>query len=222
MWEFEGERYTQVGMNAVAGRRPETVRAGAVPLRPDAARLLRRRRPGARHGHQRGLGLGELPVHDHRLLRPGLLRRQGPRARPGLRPGLERLALRGVVLAPPRAHRPARDHVSRRPRPRRGRDPPQRRPRLHVGHLPRAPARDRAALAVGPGALGPDHGGRGRDRHRRLAARRQLGPDPAAARGRHGRPAARGHALRPAVADRLRRVAVVRATRCATRRSRSP
>ena len=26
MWEFEGERYTQVGMNAVAGRRPETVR----------------------------------------------------------------------------------------------------------------------------------------------------------------------------------------------------
>ena len=26
MWEFEGRRYTQVGMNAVAGRRPETVR----------------------------------------------------------------------------------------------------------------------------------------------------------------------------------------------------
>ncbi len=25
VWEFEGERYTQVGMNAVAGRRPETV-----------------------------------------------------------------------------------------------------------------------------------------------------------------------------------------------------
>src|ERR1700731_4331326 len=24
VWEFEGERYTQVGMNAVAGRRPET------------------------------------------------------------------------------------------------------------------------------------------------------------------------------------------------------
>ena len=92
---------------------------------------------------------------------------------------------------------------------RRGRDPPQRRARLHVGHLPRAPARDRAALAVGPGALGPHHGGRGRDRHRRLAARRQLGPDPGAARGRHRRPAARGHALRAAVAHRLRRVAVV-------------
>jgi predicted TIM-barrel fold metal-dependent hydrolase len=26
LWEFEGRRYTQVGMNAVAGRRPETVR----------------------------------------------------------------------------------------------------------------------------------------------------------------------------------------------------
>ena len=24
VWEFEGHRYTQVGMNAVAGRRPET------------------------------------------------------------------------------------------------------------------------------------------------------------------------------------------------------
>src|SRR5262249_56168329 len=26
VWEFEGRRYTQVGMNAVAGRRPETVK----------------------------------------------------------------------------------------------------------------------------------------------------------------------------------------------------
>src|SRR5207245_544525 len=26
LWEFEGERYTQVGMNAVAGRRPESVK----------------------------------------------------------------------------------------------------------------------------------------------------------------------------------------------------
>ena len=38
------------------------LRARAVPLRPDAAGLLRRRRPGARHGHQRGLGVGQLPV----------------------------------------------------------------------------------------------------------------------------------------------------------------
>ena len=26
VWEFEGQRFTQVGMNAVAGRRPETVK----------------------------------------------------------------------------------------------------------------------------------------------------------------------------------------------------
>src|ERR1035437_1922034 len=25
LWEFDGQRYTQVGMNAVAGRRPESV-----------------------------------------------------------------------------------------------------------------------------------------------------------------------------------------------------
>ena len=94
--------------------------------------------------------------------------------------------------------------------------------RLHVGHLPRAAPRDRAALAVGPGALGPDHGGRGRDRHRRLAARRQLGPHPGAARGRHRRAAPRRHALRAAVAHRLRRVAVVRLRPAPSRRSRSP
>ena len=121
------QRYTQVGMNAVAGRRPETVRPGAVPLRPDAAGLLRRRRPRARHGHQRRVGLGELPVHDHRLLRAGVLRRRGPRSRPGLCPRLERLALRGVVHTAPRADRAARDHLSRRPGAGRGGDPAQRR-----------------------------------------------------------------------------------------------
>ncbi len=36
MWEFEGERYTQVGMNAVAGRRPETY--GLEPFRFDQMR----------------------------------------------------------------------------------------------------------------------------------------------------------------------------------------
>ena len=68
-------------MNAVAGRRPETREAGAVPLRPDATRLLRRRRPRARHGHQRRVGVGELPVADHRVLRQRVLRHRRPRAR---------------------------------------------------------------------------------------------------------------------------------------------
>jgi predicted TIM-barrel fold metal-dependent hydrolase len=36
VWEFEGERYTQVGMNAVAGRRPETF--GLEPFRFDQMR----------------------------------------------------------------------------------------------------------------------------------------------------------------------------------------
>jgi predicted TIM-barrel fold metal-dependent hydrolase len=36
VWEFEGEHYTQVGMNAVAGRRPETVRVE--PFRFDQMR----------------------------------------------------------------------------------------------------------------------------------------------------------------------------------------
>ena len=36
VWEFEGERYTQVGMNAVAGRRPESF--GLEPFRFDQMR----------------------------------------------------------------------------------------------------------------------------------------------------------------------------------------
>ena len=86
--------------------------------------------------------------------------------------------------APPRPHRPARDHLPGRSGAGGRRNPPQRRTRLHVGDVPRAAARNRVALAVGPGALGPDHGGRGRDRHRGLPPRRQLGPDPGAARER--------------------------------------
>ena len=56
-------------------RRPST-RNGqgrAVPLRPDAQGLLGRRRPRPRHGHQRRVGLAQLPVDDHRLLRTGVL-----------------------------------------------------------------------------------------------------------------------------------------------------
>ena len=52
---------------------PGDLRPRAVPLRPDAPGLLRRRGPGTGHGHQRGVGVGELPLADHRLLRPGLL-----------------------------------------------------------------------------------------------------------------------------------------------------
>ncbi len=73
VWEFDGQRHSQVGMNAVVGRRPETV--AVEPFRFDQMR------PGCfdieardqRHGPQRRLGLVELPVDDHRLLRAGVL-----------------------------------------------------------------------------------------------------------------------------------------------------
>ncbi len=84
------------------------LRARALPVRPDAAGLLRRRRPCPRHGHQRRLGLGELPVHDHGLLRSGLLRRQGPRcsAWPASGPGTtgsSRSGTRGIPSASSRS-----------------------------------------------------------------------------------------------------------------------
>ncbi len=114
-------------MNAVAGRRPETY--GLEPFRFDQMR------PGCYDVDARVRDMDingvwasvNFPSMITGLLRPGLLRRQGPRPRPGLHPGLERLALRGVVHAVPRAHRPARDHLPGRPRARRGRDPAQRR-----------------------------------------------------------------------------------------------
>ena len=171
VWEFDGQRFTQVGMNAVAGRRPETVQARAVPLRADAPRLLRHRRPHPRHGHQRRLGVAQLPVDDHRLLRPGVL--AAPRTPSSASPciaGVERLAVRGVVLAVPRADHPARHHLPRRPRAR-------RRPRsaatptrgFRSVTLPERPHAHRAAVAVRSRPLGPDHRGLRRDRHRDLA-----------------------------------------------------
>ncbi len=210
VWEFEGAAL-HPGRHERRGRPAARDGAGgAVPLRPDAPRLLRRRRPGARHGHQRGVGLGQLPVHDHGLLRAGVLRRQGPRPRPGLRAGLERLALRGVVLAAPGAHRPARHHVPRRPRAGGGRDPPQR--RRAASRRSRSPsARTRSGCPrCGTGPTGTRSWRPWSETDTVVSLHvGSSGLDPAPARGGHGRAAARGHALRPAVADRVRRVAVV-------------
>ena len=89
---------------------------GTVPLRPDAAGLLRRRRARPRHGHKRRVGVGELPVSDHRILWKRVLRDRRPRARRRLRHRVERLAVRGVVSAASRANRAARDRLSGRPR----------------------------------------------------------------------------------------------------------
>ena len=78
VWEFEGQHFTQVGMNAVAGR--EQSLKNLEPTRFDDMRR------GCWDIHERirdmdlnGVwAVGELPVDDHRVLRAGV--------RPGLRP----------------------------------------------------------------------------------------------------------------------------------------
>ena len=123
------------GWSVLAGRHERRSRATArhrpgraVPLRPDAPRVLRRRCPGRRHGRQRRLGVAQLPVADLGLLRTGVLRRRGPGPRCGLRAGLERLAPRGVGLGPPRPDHPPRDRLPvrlrRKPPPRSDATPP--------------------------------------------------------------------------------------------------
>ena len=100
-------------------------------------------------------------------------------------PGVERLALRGVVLAASRAHRPAGHHVPRRPRaraPRRSGATPSA--GFTVGDAARAAAPHRPAVDL-HGLLGPDHrrraprptpsiclhvGSLGRGRHARRAS----------------------------------------------------
>ena len=106
----------QPGRHERRRRSPARDGAGrAVPVRPDAARVLRHRGPGAGHGPQRRVGLDELPVDDHRVLRTGVLAVLGPRARAGHHPGVQRLGPRRVVAAPSRADHPARHHLAGRP-----------------------------------------------------------------------------------------------------------
>ena len=175
VWEFEGRRYTQVGMNAVAGRRPETVKIEPFrfdQMRPGCYDVDARVRDMDINGVWASVnfpsqitgfcgsvffGIADLELGAACVAR------------------VERLAVRGVVPALSRADRAARDHVSRRPHDRGRRDPPQRRARVHVGDVPGTAARDRPAVALGARPLGPDHRGVRRDRHRDLAARRQLG-----------------------------------------------
>ena len=162
-------------MNAVAGRRRRGHgEARAVPLRPDAAGLLRHRRPRARHGHQRHLGVGELPVDDHRLLRPCVLQRQRPASSAlAVHRGVERLAVRGVV--PGRTPNASSRWASRTsPTPsRRSREIRRNADRGFTSvTLPERPARHRPAVAVRSRPLGPDHPGLRRHRHGHLAARR--------------------------------------------------
>ena len=108
---------------AQRGRRPQDRRleGRADALRGDAHRVLRRRRPRPRHGHQRRVGVGELPVADHRLLRLGVLALPGPRPRSRRDAGVERLVLRRVVLAASGSDGADGHHLPRRSRARRAR-----------------------------------------------------------------------------------------------------
>ena len=128
VWEFEGHSHYQSGMNAVAGRRPSS--HGMEPFR------FSEMRPSCYDPHARvhdmdlggSLGGGEFPVDDHRLLRPGLLERAGPRARSGDHPRLQRLDGRGVVAAAsrpvhPRSASPS-SPIPTRPPPRSAATPP--------------------------------------------------------------------------------------------------
>ena len=68
-----------------------------------------------RHGRRRRLGVAVLPVAHRRLRRHGVRPLPGPRARPRLRPGVERLAPRGLGGHAPRPHHPAPARVAARP-----------------------------------------------------------------------------------------------------------
>ena len=155
VWEFEGERYTQVGMNAVAGRRPETY--GLEPFRFDQMR------PGCYDVDARVRDMDingvwasvELPVPDHGLLRPGVLRLPGPRtrARRASERGTTGSSRSGTCAIPIGSCRSG-SRTCPIPSVGRRRDPPQRRARLHVGHLPGASRTRSDSRRCGSGSTG--------------------------------------------------------------------
>ncbi len=67
VWELEGNRHYQPGMNAVAGRRPNSY--GLEPFRFDQMRPGCTTRTCWADMDLGGIWPGQLPVDDHRLLR---------------------------------------------------------------------------------------------------------------------------------------------------------
>ena len=125
VWEFEGQTFTQVGMNAVAGRRRETV--NTVNYEPFRFEQMR---PGCYDVDARVHDMDingvwasvNFPSMITGFCGTRVLRRAGPGARRRVHAGMERLALRGVVPGPPDSDRPAR---RRRSSPTRRRPPPR-------------------------------------------------------------------------------------------------
>ncbi len=99
VWEFEGGRYSQVGMNAVAGRRPETVRLE--PFR------FEQMRPGCFDVDARVADMDvngvwaslNFPSQISGFCGRVFFAAEDPALGRGLRAGVERLALRGVGVA---------------------------------------------------------------------------------------------------------------------------
>ena len=153
VWEFEGQTFTQVGMNAVAGRHEEHEEPRADQVQRHAPGLLGHRRAHPRHGPQRRLGLGELPVDDHRLLRPGVRAGPGPGARAGPppRPGTTGSTTSGGRRIPSGSSRSASptSPTPRRARPRSAATPPVASPRSPCPSGPTASACPRCSAATG-------------------------------------------------------------------------
>ena len=71
-WLYDGQKHYKVGLNAVVGKPLE--QRSFEPTRFDEMRQRRVRHPRAhpRHGHQRHVRVGVLPVVTRRVLRPAL------------------------------------------------------------------------------------------------------------------------------------------------------
>ena len=213
MWEFDGQ--IVLPGRAQRGRRPPA-RGLAASSRPASTRCA----PGCydidarvrRHGHQRRVGVGELPVADHRLLRLGVLAllRSRARARGRRRRGTTGSSTSGTRRTPSASSRWA-SRSSATPSWARRRSGATRRagsPRSRCPEQPHRIGMPTDLLRL----VGSDHRRVRRDRHRDLPARR------VDRRRRHpaGRAdgAARRDAVRPARRSRRARSGCGRATRC--------
>ena len=208
LWEFEGRKYTQVGMNAVAGRRPETVKMEPFrfeQMRPGCYDVEARVHDMDLNGVWASLNFpsqitgfcGSVFFNaDDRDLGAACIRAWNDWVHDewySRHP--ERIIPLGIAyLADAASSRPPRSAAT----PARGFTSVTFPERPHLVGLPSLWDRD---------ALGPDHRGVRRDRHGDLAARRQLGR--AAVPARLAGAAARGDAVQPARAGRVRRVALV-------------
>jgi hypothetical protein len=208
VWEFDGKRYSQVGMNAVAGRRPETV-----TLEPFRFEDMRRGcwDIDARIADMDINGVWASVNFPSQITGfCGRVFSSAPTpswAWPVSGPGTTGSTRSGGSPIPTASSPAASPSWPTRSsgRPRSGATPSAG---FRSVTLPSGPTRS-GCPACGTGLLGPDHRRLRRDRHRGLPPRRQSSGMPDMPAGRPLVAAAGGHAVRPDVALGLRRVAVV-------------